>query len=103
MGIDWNAHRVFDKWLKYENEHGTAAQIAHVYTQAVATVTEEHKRLNTAFLEFSSGHEASNLMSEEEYVSMTIKVCPDPRFCPLCNCSGACAAHTPCTTVADET
>jgi hypothetical protein len=74
VGIDWHAHRVFDKWIKYETEHGTTAQIAHVYTQAVATVTEEHKRLNTAFLEFSATHEAKSLMSEEEYMAMTIKV-----------------------------
>lgn len=75
VGIDWNAHKVFDMWIKYETDHGTPAQIAHVYTQAVATVTEDHKRLNTAFLEFTSAHAASVLMSEDEYAAMTIKVC----------------------------
>lgn len=74
VGGDWCAHKVFDKWIEYETANGSVLQLAHVYTQAIATTTEDLKRLHNSFLEFVAQNESKSLMSEEEHAKMTVQV-----------------------------
>jgi hypothetical protein len=74
VGGDWCAHKVFDKWIEYETGQGSVLQLAHVYKQAIATTTEDLRRLHNAFVEFVSQNDSKLLMSEDEHAGMVVKV-----------------------------
>lgn len=76
VGIDWHAHKIFDKWIAYEEEQqDNLQQVAHVYSVAICTPTQDLQRLNAAFLKFAAEHDVKTLLTEAELQQYTAEVC----------------------------
>lgn len=74
VSIDWLAHKLIDRWVAFEEEHGTVRSVAQVYTTALTLPMKDSARLHTAFTEYVSGKPLAELLDESEVAAHTQEV-----------------------------
>ena len=94
VSIDWNAHRLLDKWLEYESSQQDIRHMADIYMMAIALPMKELQRMYASFTDFASQHALSAMVSQEAIDAATLEVRPTlclPSSSPTC--STVIAAH----------
>ena len=87
VSIDWLAHKLIDRWVAFEQEHGTARQVVQVYSTALSLPMKDSARLHAAFCEYAAGKELADMLSEAEIAVHTKEV----RFAKACDGHRVCA------------
>ena len=66
VAVDWNVHKLWDKWIEFESSQEDICALARVYCNVLPLPIKELPRYQQSFIEFASNHELSLLISKEE-------------------------------------